>query len=128
MNEEEYLNLKSVFKKGKPMEIKKIKKETLLDFITETDRRVKAKEKEIATELEIATRLCNENYEATQKTLKESQEFIHELRELNSKLHDEVADLEKNLKESGSKVKQRTWWWIVSSVILVILIIILAVI
>ena len=128
MNEEEYLNLKSVFKKGKPMEIKKIKKETLLDFITETDRRVKAKEKEIATELEIATRLCNENYEATQKTLEESQEFIHELRELNSKLHDEVADLEKNLKESGSKVKQRTWWWIVSSVILVILIIILAVI
>ena len=127
MNEEEYLNLKSVFKKGKPIEIKKIKKETLLNFITETDRRVKAKEKEIATELEIA-RLCNENYEATQKTLEESQEFIHELRELNSKLHDEVADLEKKLKESGSKVKQRTWWWIVSSVILVILIIILAVI
>ena len=127
MNEEEYLNLKSVFKKGKPMEIKKIKKETLLDFITETDRRVKAKEKEIPTELEIA-RLCNENYEATQKTLEESQEFIHELRELNSNLHDEVADLEKKLKESGSKVKQRTWWWIVSSVILVILIIILAVI
>lgn len=127
MNEEEYLNLKSVFKKGKPMEIKKIKKETLLDFITETDRRVKAKEKEIVTELETA-RLCNENYESTQKTLEESQEFIHELRELNSKLHDEVADLEKKLKESGSKVKQRTWWWIVSSVILVILIIILAVI
>ena len=127
MNEEEYLNLKSVFKKGKPIEIKKIKKETLLNFITETDRRVKAKEKEIVTELETA-RLCNENYESTQKTLEESQEFIHELRELNSKLHDEVADLEKKLKESGSKVKQRTWWWIVSSVILVILIIILAVI
>lgn len=126
MNEEEYLNLKSVFRKGRPMEIKKIKKETLLDFITETDRRVKAKEKEIATELETA-RLCNENYEATQKTLDESQEFIHELRELNSKLHDKVADLEKNLKESGSRVKQRTWWWIVSSIIL-ILIIILAVI
>lgn len=126
MNEEEYLNLKSVFRKGRPMEIKKIKKETLLDFITETDRRVKAKEKEIATELETA-RLCNENYEATQKTLDESQEFIHELRELNSKLHDKVADLEKKLKESGSRVKQRTWWWIVSSIIL-ILIIILAVI
>lgn len=126
MNEEEYLNLKSVFRKGRPMEIKKIKKETLLDFITETDRRVKAKEKEIATELETA-RLCNENYEATQKTLDESQEFIHEIRELNSKLHDKVADLEKKLKESGSRVKQRTWWWIVSSIIL-ILIIILAVI
>lgn len=126
MNEEEYLNLKSVFRKGRPMEIKKIKKETLLDFITETDRRVKAKEKEIATELETA-RLCNENYEATQKTLDESQEFIHELRELNSKLYDKVADLEKKLKESGSRVKQRTWWWIVSSIIL-ILIIILAVI
>ena len=126
MNEEEYLNLKSVFRKGRPMEIKKIKKETLLDFITETDRRVKAKEKEIATELETA-RLCNENYEATQKTLDESQEFIHELRELNSKLHDKVVDLEKKLKESGSRVKQRTWWWIVSSIIL-ILIIILAVI
>ena len=126
MNEEEYLNLKSVFRKGRPMEIKKIKKETLLDFITETDRRVKAKEKEIATELETA-RLCNENYEATQKTLDESQEFIHELRELNSKLYDKVDNLEKKLKESGSKVKQRTWWWIVSSIIL-ILIIILAVI
>lgn len=126
MNEEEYLNLKSVFRKGRPMEIKKIKKETLLDFITETDRRVKAKEKEIATELETA-RLCNENYEATQKTLDESQEFIHELRELNSKLYDKVDNLEKKLKESGSRVKQRTWWWIVSSIIL-ILIIILAVI
>lgn len=126
MNEEEYLNLKSVFRKGRPMEIKKIKKETLLDFITETDRRVKAKEKEIATEFETA-RLCNENYEATQKTLDESQEFIHKLRELNSKLHDKVADLEKKLKESDLKVKQRTWWWIVSSIIL-ILIIILAVI
>lgn len=126
MNEEEYLNLKSVFRKGRPMEIKKIKKETLLDFITETDRRVKAKEKEIATELETA-RLCNENYEATQKTLDESQEFIHELRELNSKLYDKVDNLEKRLKESGSRVKQRTWWWIVSSIIL-ILIIILAVI
>lgn len=127
MNEEEYLNLKSVFRKGRPMEIKKIKKETLLDFITETDRRVKAKEKEIATELEIA-RLCNENYEATQKTLDESQEFIHELRELNSKLHDKVVDLEKNLKESDLLLNQRTWWWIMSSVILIILIIILAVI
>lgn len=126
MNEEEYLNLKSVFRKGRPMEIKKIKKETLLDFITETDRRVKAKEKEIATELETA-RLCNENYEATQKTLDESQEFIHELRELNSKLYDKVDNLERKLKESGSRVKQRTWWWIVSSIIL-ILIIILAVI
>lgn len=126
MNEEEYLNLKSVFRKGRPMEIKKIKKETLLDFITETDRRVKAKEKEVATELETA-RLCNENYEATQKTLDESQEFIHELRELNSKLYDKVDNLEKRLKESGSRVKQRTWWWIVSSIIL-ILIIILAVI
>lgn len=126
MNEEEYLNLKSVFRKGRPMEIKKIKKETLLDFITETDRRVKAKEKEVATELETA-RLCNENYEATQKTLDESQEFIHELRELNSKLYDRVDNLEKRLKESGSRVKQRTWWWIVSSIIL-ILIIILAVI
>lgn len=127
MNEEEYLNLKSVFRKGRPMEIKKIKKETLLDFITETDRRVKAKEKEIATELETA-RLCNENYEATQKTLDESQEFIHELRELNSKLHDKVVDLEKNLKESDLLLNQRTWWWIMSSVILIILIIILAVI
>ena len=120
MNEEEYLNLKSVFRKGRPMEIKKIKKETLLDFITETDRRVKAKEKEIATELETA-RLCNENYEATQKTLDENQEFIHELRELNSKLHDKVDDLEKKLEESGSRVKQRTWWWIVSSIILIII-------
>lgn len=126
MNEEEYLNLKSVFRKGRPMEIKKIKKETLLDFITETDRRVKAKEKEIATELETA-RLCNENYEATQKTLDESQEFIHELRELNSKLYDKVDNLEKRLKESDSRIKQRTWWWTVSSIIL-ILIIILAVI
>lgn len=120
MNEEEYLNLKSVFRKGKTMEIKKIKKETLLDFITEIDRRVKAKEREIATELETA-RLCNENYEATKKILDESQEFIHELRELNSKLHDKVADLEKKLKESSLRVNQRTWWWIVSSIILIII-------
>ena len=40
MNEEEYKELKQVLENGRLVEIKKVKKESLIDFINETEKRI----------------------------------------------------------------------------------------
>lgn len=104
MIEEEFTKLRESLKRGKILELKKIKKESLLEFIEELEVRIKSREKKIAEELETA-RLSNENYDGLQKTLDEHQEFIKELKDLNSKLHEEVLDLEEENKVLKSKYK-----------------------
>ena len=104
MIEEEFTKLRESLKRGKILELKKIKKEYLLEFIEEFEIRIKSREKKIAEELETA-RLSNENYDGLQKTLDEHQEFIKELKDLNGKLHEEVSDLEEENKVLKSKYK-----------------------
>lgn len=104
MIEEEFTKLRESLKRGKILELKKIKKESLLEFIEELEVRIKSREKKIAEELETA-RLSNENYDGLQKTLDEHQEFIKELKDLNGKLHEEVSDLEEENKVLKSKYK-----------------------
>ena len=51
MIEEEFTKLRESLKRGKILELKKIKKEYLLEFIEELEIRIKSREKKIAEEL-----------------------------------------------------------------------------
>ena len=120
MIEEEFTKLRESLKRGKILELKKIKKESLLEFIEELEIRIKSREKKIVEELETA-RLSNENYDGLQKTLDEHQEFIKELKDLNSKLHEEVSDLEEENKVLKSKYKTLLYSGIVILVLTIII-------
>ena len=120
MIEEEFTKLRESLKRGKILELKKIKKESLLEFIEELEIRIKSREKKIAEELETA-RLSNENYDGLQKTLDEHQEFIKELKDLNSKLHEEVSDLEEENKVLKSKYKTLLYSGIIILVLTIII-------
>ena len=120
MIEEEFTKLRESLKRGKILELKKIKKESLLEFIEELEIRIKSREKKIAEELETA-RLSNENYDGLQKTLDEHQEFIKELKDLNGKLHEEVSDLEEKNKVLKSKYKTLLYSGIVILVLTIII-------
>ena len=120
MIEEEFTKLRESLKRGKILELKKIKKESLLEFIEELEVRIKSREKKIAEELETA-RLSNENYDGLQKTLDEHQEFIKELKDLNGKLHEEVSDLEEENKVLKSKYKTLLYSGIVILVLTIII-------
>lgn len=120
MIEEEFTKLRESLKRGKILELKKIKKESLLEFIEELEIRIKSREKKIAEELETA-RLSNENYDGLQKTLDEHQEFIKELKDLNGKLHEEVSDLEEENKVLKSKYKTLLYSGIVILVLTIII-------
>ena len=120
MIEEEFTKLRESLKRGKILELKKIKKESLLEFIEELEMRIKSREKKIAEELETA-RLSNENYDGLQKTLDEHQEFIKELKDLNGKLHEEVSDLEEENKVLKSKYKTLLYSGIIILVLTIII-------
>ena len=120
MIEEEFTKLRESPKRGKILELKKIKKESLLEFIEELEIRIKSREKKIAEELETA-RLSNENYDGLQKTLDEHQEFIKELKDLNGKLHEEVSDLEEENKVLKSKYKTLLYSGIIILVLTIII-------
>lgn len=120
MIEEEFTKLRESLKRGKILELKKIKKESLLEFIEELEIRIKSREKKIAEELETA-RLSNENYDGLQKTLDEHQEFIKELKNLNSKLHEEVSDLEEENKVLKNKYKTLLYSGIIILVLTIII-------
>ena len=120
MIEEEFTKLRESLKQGKILELKKIKKESLLEFIEELEIRIKSREKKIAEELETA-RLSNENYDGLQKTLDEHQEFIKELKDLNGKLHEEVSDLEEENKVLKNKYKTLLYSGIIILVLTIII-------
>ena len=120
MIEEEFTKLRESLKRGKILELKKIKKESLLEFIEELQIRIKSREKKIAEELETA-RLSNENYDCLQKTLDEHQEFIKELKDLNGKLHEEVSDLEEENKVLKNKYKTLLYSGIIILVLTIII-------
>lgn len=120
MIEEEFTKLRESLKRGKILELKKIKKESLLEFIEEFEIRIKSREKKIAEELETA-RLSNENYDGLQKTLDEHQEFIKELKDLNGKLHEEVSDLEEENKVLKNKYKTLLYSGIIILVLTIII-------
>lgn len=120
MIEEEFTKLRESLKRGKILELKKIKKESLLEFIEELEIRINSREKKIAEELETA-RLSNENYDGLQKTLDEHQEFIKELKDLNGKLHEEVSDLEEENKVLKSKYKTLLYSGIIILVLTIII-------
>lgn len=120
MIEEEFTKLRESLKRGKILELKKIKKESLLEFIEELEIRIKSQEKKIAEELETA-RLSNENYDGLQKTLDEHQEFIKELKDLNGKLHEEVSDLEEENKVLKNKYKTLLYSGIIILVLTIII-------
>lgn len=104
MTEEEFTKFRELLKHGKILELKKIKKETLLEFIEELEIRIKSREKKVTDELETA-RLSNENYEGLQKTLDEYIIFVKELKDLNNKLHGDIDDWEKEYKKLKRKYK-----------------------
>ena len=120
MIEEEFTKLRESLKRGKILELKKIKKESLLEFIEELEIRIKSREKKIVEELETA-RISNENYDGLQKTLDEHQEFIKELKDLNSKLHEEVSDLEEENKVLKNKYKTLLYSGIIILVLTIII-------
>lgn len=120
MIEEEFTKLRESLKRGKILELKKIKKESLLEFIEELEIRIKSREKKIEEELETA-RLSNENYDGLQKTLDEHQEFIKELKDLNGKLHEEVSDLEEENKVLKNKYKTLLYSGIIILVLTIII-------
>ena len=120
MIEEEFTKLRESLKRGKILELKKIKKELLLEFIEELEIRIKSREKKIAEELETA-RISNENYDGLQKTLDEHQEFIKELKDLNGKLHEEVSDLEEENKVLKNKYKTLLYSGIIILVLTIII-------
>ena len=120
MIEEEFTKLRESLNRGKILELKKIKKDSLLEFIEELEIRIKSREKKIAEELETA-RLSNENYDGLQKTLDEHQEFIKELKDLNSKLHEEVSDLEEENKVLKNKYKTLLYSGIIILVLTIII-------
>ena len=120
MIEEEFTKLRESLKRGKILELKKIKKESLLEFIEELEIRIKSREKKIAEELETA-RISNENYDGLQKTLDEHQEFIKELKDLNGKLHEEVSDLEEENKVLKNKYKTLLYSGIIILVLTIII-------
>lgn len=120
MIEEEFTKFRESLKRGKILELKKIKKESLLEFIEELEIRIKSREKKIAEELETA-RLSNENYDGLQKTLDEHQEFIKELKDLNGKLHEEVSDLEEENKVLKNKYKTLLYSGIIILVLTIII-------
>ena len=120
MIEEEFTKLRESLKRGKILELKKIKKESLLEFIEELEIRINSREKKIAEELETA-RLSNENYDGLQKTLDEHQEFIKELKDLNGKLHEEVSDLEEENKVLKNKYKTLLYSGIIILVLTIII-------
>ena len=123
MNEEEYKELKQVLENGRLVEIKKLKKESLIDFINETEKRIQQRELEIMDELEDA-RLCVENFEGTQEVIKEYQDFIEELKTINNKTQEKSCNLEKELEDcKGSKNKII----VINIIVIVILIIILTI-
>lgn len=123
MNEKEYKELKQVLENGRLAEIKKLKKESLIDFINETEKRIQQRELEIMDELENA-RLCVENFEGTQEVIKEYKDFIEELKTINNKIQEKSCDLEKELKDcKGSKNKII----VINIIVIVILIIILTI-
>ena len=105
MIEEEFTKLRESLKRGKILELKKIKKESLLEFIEELE----------------TARLSNENYDGLQKTLDEHQEFIKELKDLNGKLHEEVSDLEEENKVLKSKYKTLLYSGIIILVLTIII-------
>lgn len=120
MTEEEFTKLRESLKRGKILELKKIKKEILLEFIEELELIIKSREKKITEELE-TTRLNNENYEGLKKTLDEYQEFIKELKDLNNKLHEEIDGLAEDYKKLKGKYKT----FLYSSVAILVLTIII---
>ena len=121
MNEEEYKKLKQVLENGRLAEIKKLKKESLIDFINETEKRIQQRDLEIMDELENA-RLCVENFEETQEVIKEYQDFIEELKTINDKTQEKLYDLEKELEDCKSSKNKIT---VINTIVIVILIIIL---
>lgn len=120
MTEEEFTKLRESLRCGKILELKKIKKETLLEFIEELELKIKSREKKITEELETA-KLSNENYEGLQKTLDEYQEFIKELKDFNDKLHEEVD----NLVDDYEKLRGKYKTFLYSSVAVLVLTIII---
>lgn len=96
MNEEDYKGLKQMFENGRLIEIKKIKKESLIDFIKETEKRIKQKNLENSNELETA-KLCIENFEENQKTIKEYQDLIAELKYIYNDLQEKFSEINKKL-------------------------------
>lgn len=124
MTEEKYLELQEIFENEKTPEIKKIKKETLLEFIMETEKRMKKQETEINEELETA-RLTNENYENLKKTLDEQKDFVDVLIEKNSTLYNEKYDLI----EDNDFLRQRLkkFFYFETSVIIILVAILISV-
>lgn len=101
MKEEEYFNLRQILKSKRSQEIKKIKKESLLEFINETEKLLEQKEKKYHDELENA-RICIETFDDTQDVIKEYQDFIKELKTINTGLQEDINDCKSKLEKIKS--------------------------
>ena len=93
MKDEEYFKLKDVFKRGKLLEIRKIKKETLLEFIQKTAQKISEKEEKLGEKLDSSS-LLDENYKKCTETLKECENHVKDLTERLIKKGEECLNAE----------------------------------
>ena len=111
MKDEEYFKLKDVFKRGKLLEIRKIKKETLLEFIQKTAQKISEKEEKLGEKLDTSS-LLDENYKKCTETLKECENHVKDLTERLIKKGEECLNSELeilSLKEKYSSFKIKSF-------------------
>ena len=111
MKDEEYFKLKDVFKRGKLLEIRKIKKETLLEFIQKTAQKISEKEEKLGEKLD-SSYLLDENYKKCTETLKECENHVKDLTERLIKKGEECLNAELeilSLKEKYNSFKIKSF-------------------
>lgn len=111
MKDEEYFKLKDVFKRGKLLEIRKIKKETLLEFIQKTAQKISEKEEKLGEKLDSSS-LLDENYKKCTETLKECENHVKDLTERLIKKGEECLNAELeilSLKEKYNSFKIKSF-------------------
>lgn len=120
MTEEEFVKIRESLKNG-GNDLKKLKKETLLEFISILEAKVDTRETEISAELE-TFESCDKRYK---QTLDEYQGLIAEMKTKDDGLREEVKKLVKERMELNDKYKNRISFNYLIIAILVIALIVL---
>lgn len=102
MTEEEFVKIQESLKNG-GSELKKIKKETLLEFAEMLEVKADIKENELSDKYES----LKFDYERYGQTLKEYQELIAEMKTKDENLREEIKRLIKERIENNDKYKNK---------------------
>ena len=115
MNQDEFDKILSILKEDKPLEIKKLKKETLLTF----SKLLLEKQKNLENDLEFREDL-QINCEETNKLLDEYCNLIEHLKSLNAAKTNELARLREflNIYSPKYKLYKNLFYWTLSVLLL----------